>query len=450
MTYARLSLLAVSWAALASPLVCLSHGFPAPSPPVLEPDFGSHQVFSGPSMAAPSQEWTWHKSPDGTVPSGDEQRMLWLLNRARANPPVEGVWLADSDHPDIAGGRSYFQVDKDQLKSDFAGFPARAPAAFDIRLHGASAAHSADLVARDAQDHNGQIAKVQASGFSCNGGRFSVFAYSRSALHAHAALNIDWGGPVSNGGVQDPPGHRFAIMGEHSVTLTNVGLALVAVNDPSKDVGPLVFSGAYCHAGGADHNRLLVGTVWDDVDGDGEYDAGEGLEAIRVEPDSGQYYATTGAAGGYAIPVIGAGTYTLRFSGGDLGTKILRHTVDVGSDSVLADMNVAEFDTDGDGVPDIDDNCVDASNLGQQDNDSDGIGDVCDLDDDNDQLPDDFEVQFGLNPKDPADALIDSDGDGVNNLDEYLAGTDPFERDPEISRTRSNAVLQIIQTLLLE
>jgi Tol biopolymer transport system component len=45
-------------------------------------------------------------------------------------------------------------------------------------------------------------------------------------------------------------------------------------------------------------------------------------------------------------------------------------------------------------------------------------------DDDGDGIPSDYETQFGLNPNDPADAAIDSDGDGVLNLQEYLNGTD--------------------------
>ena len=44
---------------------------------------------------------------------------------------------------------------------------------------------------------------------------------------------------------------------------------------------------------------------------------------------------------------------------------------------------------------------------------------------DGDHMPGDWEQAHGLDPDDPADALLDADHDGLSNLGEYLAGTNP-------------------------
>jgi titin len=46
-------------------------------------------------------------------------------------------------------------------------------------------------------------------------------------------------------------------------------------------------------------------------------------------------------------------------------------------------------------------------------------------DTDGDGMPDDYELAWGFNPTNPADAAWDADGDGFSNRQEYVAGTSP-------------------------
>jgi len=47
------------------------------------------------------------------------------------------------------------------------------------------------------------------------------------------------------------------------------------------------------------------------------------------------------------------------------------------------------------------------------------------IDTDTDHMPDLWESAHGFDSNDPTDAVLDSDGDGLSNLEEFLAGTDP-------------------------
>ena len=48
-------------------------------------------------------------------------------------------------------------------------------------------------------------------------------------------------------------------------------------------------------------------------------------------------------------------------------------------------------------------------------------------DSDGDGMPDEWEIQYGLNPHDASDGFLDKDKDGYTNVEEYLNSTDPTE-----------------------
>ena len=60
------------------------------------------------------------------------------------------------------------------------------------------------------------------------------------------------------------------------------------------------------------------------------------------------------------------------------------------------------------------------------------------IDTDHDGMPDDWEMLYGFDKNNQADASLDFDGDGLTNLEEYLAGTNPKQ---------ANSVLKITAAL---
>lgn len=102
-------------------------------------------------------------------------------------------------------------------------------------------------------------------------------------------------------------------------------------------------------------------------------------------------------------------------------------------------------DSDNDGLPDdweilygLDPLIPDGNDGPDGDPDEDGLTnleeydwgtDPTNPDTDGDGMPDGWEVDNGLDPNDPSDASEDPDGDGYTNLEEYENGTDPNSPD---------------------
>jgi len=315
---------------------------PEPSDPWVLPE-QQVDIPQAPS-ATPSTEWAFHKTGDGSHPDGNEQQMMWLMNRARSNPEREGIWLADElSQGNVINAINYFGVDKTVLKSEFAAIAEAPPGAFDSRVYQGSLDHSVDLIARNAQDHNGQFDKIKLY-FSMNGGSASVYSYSKDPIHAHAGFNIDWGGNDGTG-MQTGRGHRRALMDTGSgSSLSNVGIAMVADNDNSNSVGPLVTSIGYVVARTSTsnhYNRFIVGTIWTDSNGNDQYDPGEGHGGVSITPDRGDFYSLTADSGGFSIPATETGSYNITVSGGAIAQPQQRQ-VEVESVSVLMIWNNAD------------------------------------------------------------------------------------------------------------
>lgn len=90
-------------------------------------------------------------------------------------------------------------------------------------------------------------------------------------------------------------------------------------------------------------------------------------------------------------------------------------------------------DSDGDGVPDAEDNCPDVANTGQEDLDEDGEGDACDDDRDGDGVADEDDNCVDVANADQVDTDddgegdacdADDDGDGVDDEDDAFPLSD--------------------------
>jgi hypothetical protein len=103
------------------------------------------------------------------------------------------------------------------------------------------------------------------------------------------------------------------------------------------------------------------------------------------------------------------------------------------------DASDANQDLDGDGLTNLEEFKL-GTDPTNKDTDGDGVNDKEDpeplnpnykKDEDGDGMPDEWESQYGLDPKDGGDSKTDKDEDGVNNLDEFNAGTDPNNKDTD-------------------
>ncbi len=269
-------------------------------------------------------------------PTPEEQQMLEMVNRARANPTEEGIRLMDTDDARVQGAYSYFNINKTATKAAFTAYPQRPPLAFHPDLITAARNHSKDMDANNFQGHtssNGddlsrRYAKV---GYASQGmyGE-NVAAYSESVWHGHCGLNVDWG--EQN---QIDLGHRENIMNFKSAVYTEIGVGILFNGKGlmQGSVGPYVVTQTF----GTRMQRYITGVVFADKNNDGFYDLGEGLEGVTIKPSRGTYYAVSSASGGYAIPFTGSGSVTITASGGNLNAPVTK-TVDFSGENTKVDF----------------------------------------------------------------------------------------------------------------
>ena len=311
---------------------------PTPNPPALD------RLFAAPSPraarpAADPTEWLIADLSD------EEQKLVELINRARANPTTEAHRLETL--PDTDAQRTYqvFGVNFVSLAADLAARAVAPPLVPQGQLTTAARNHSLYQFNQAVQSHseidfatgtvlNGIGERATSAGYPWTSLRESVFSYALNMEFAHAGFEVDWGnGP---GGQQSPPGHRD---NNHDPGVTEIGAGVVVGNNTvvhdgqTNSVGPRVVTLDF---GSSNPKRTFVtGVAYFDLNNDGEYDEGEGLPDVRVDVSGAANYARSTHAGGYGVPT-GNGTRTVTFSGANL-TPVTR-SVSVNGANVKVDL----------------------------------------------------------------------------------------------------------------
>ncbi len=108
----------------------------------------------------------------------------------------------------------------------------------------------------------------------------------------------------------------------------------------------------------------------------------------------------------------------------DIGHDVLMYSNLDGCNSVEEILASASSDSDGDGIPDAEDNCPAVANADQSDSDGDGVGDACDPQNDTDSDSDGIRDEIDNCPAVANPDQQDTDGDGTGNACEPATVTD--------------------------
>lgn len=274
-------------------------------------------------------------------PTAEQQYMLELINRARANggaeaarlglagglqegpPMVNGqVWtIQNSVQPlswspllgSCAQSRAKFLNDNDQI------FSGQDPHTFGgTNPSSRIAATGYSMAPYTGPTNNGGFPGPEnvSEALSFGSGPYTGARLTAQVLDDHNSLFVDNG--MFGGNSTPGRGHRNTLM---LAFWREIGIGINAGTDFGQNTtwdSIYVVQNFGTQTGST---PFITGVVYQDTNGNGFYDPGEGIGGIRVDVPGSNFFAITSSSGGYSVPVPGNGNFTATFSGGAINTS---------------------------------------------------------------------------------------------------------------------------------
>ena len=268
-------------------------------------------------------------------PSNDQQYMLELTNRARANADAEAVRLGISgrqEGPPIVNGQEWAIQNSTQ------------PLSWNPQLANAAQGHAVTL---EQADHFFTGTSPHTFGDTTPDQRIAAAGYPAAPYNGRTNTggypgqeNVAEEVTRSSAGPEPYTGAKYtqAIVTAHEGLFTDltvpgrghrntttleffreVGIGVATGSDNGDD--GFVWDSFYVVQNfGRQPNNLpfITGAVYNDANGNNLYDPGEGIGGVRVDVSGANFFAISSASGGYSVPVPANGGYTVNFSGGGL------------------------------------------------------------------------------------------------------------------------------------
>ncbi len=263
-------------------------------------------------------------------PTADEQAHLEAINRARLNPLAE----ADRLGIDLFEGTVPGAISANPVQ----------PLSSNTQLLDAARSHSQDMLdrnyfAHDNPDSESPFDRITSAGYEFQTAgeniafRGSTGGIDESAfsLQLHDDLFLDLNFPDR--------GHRVNILNP-DYREAGIGLAFGLFNSNGTDFNSAMVTTDFGRT--FNSQPIILGVVYNDLNENGIYDAGEGLDNIDITFEEVGLTIQTATAGGYAQEVEANSSHSLLFTHPELGS--ITKQINVTDLNVKIDVLASELD----------------------------------------------------------------------------------------------------------